>query len=585
VADSTLPIPFRAVSTDMVSGKPYIFDEGPLYEAMRASMSIPGVFSPAESRGRLLGDGGLVNNLPIDVVRQMGAEIVIAVNIGTPLMTRDQLSSVVGLTGQMINILTEQNVRQQLEMLTPRDVLISPDLGALSSIDFREVAAFIAKGEAAGRAAAAQLAPLALPPDATPPRKAARPRLGDSPPPVIQFVRVGGTVYANPAALAADLAVPIGVPLDTDALDRGIARLNGTGEYDRIEYKVVTENGQRGLAVTVYEKSLGPNYIRFGLTFSTDFQGESSFALLMGHRRVWVNSLGGEWRNELDLGRTFRAGTELYQPLDIRRSLFASAYAATQSAPRYVFSGSTRVAEYSVQTNGVGLDLGVPLGNAGELRFGPVSRSTKGTPTVAVPQFSTTRQTDAGARLLARWDSLDDAYFPRRGVRSVIDVFYGERTQQLGSGAEETSKQLARGDFTANVALGLTERSFVNVAAHAGALNRDDPSLVNPFLLGGFFNLSGLRNGQLAGSYLGFGRIVYYHHLTTVRLIGGSVYLGGSLEAGNTWQQRDAVSAGDLVKAGSVFLAADTFIGPFYFAYGRATGGASSFYLYLGSPR
>ena len=113
-----LPIPFRAVSTDMVAGTPYVFEQGPLYEAMRASMSIPGVFSPADIRGHVLGDGGLVDNLPVDVVRKMGAEIVIAVNIGTPLMTRDQFSSVVGLTSQMINILTEQNVRAQLA--TPR---------------------------------------------------------------------------------------------------------------------------------------------------------------------------------------------------------------------------------------------------------------------------------------------------------------------------------------------------------------------------------------------------------------------------------------------------------------------------------
>jgi NTE family protein len=580
-----LPIPFRAVSTDMVVGKPYVFDQGPLYEAMRASMSIPGVFSPAEIRGHLLGDGGLVDNLPVDVVRKMGAEIVIAVNIGTPLMTRAELSSVVGLTGQMINILTEQNVRAQLATLGANDVLISPDLGALSAIDFNQGVAFIAKGEAAARAASSQLAALALSETEYRAYKTARPKLTDTPPPVIEFVRIEGTEYANPKVLETKLAVPTGLPLDTKKLDLGIARLYGTGEYERIDYRLVEDDKRQGLVVDVQEKAMGPNYLRFGLFYATDFQGESTFALLMGHRRVWVDSLSAEWLNEIEVGRLVRAATEFYQPFDIDRTAFASAHGFVQNVPRYVFNGSQRVAEYAVQTNSIGIDLGIPFRNSGEIRVGPAYTFYKGTPTVAVPGFATARQTDAGARVLARWDNLDHAFFPRRGVRANLDVFYGQRTQRLGSGTEEVSNRLARGDLGINAGIPLTQDSFLNVAAHAGALNRDDPSLVNPFLLGGLFNLSGLRDGQLAGSYLGFGRIVYYYRIANVPFIGGNIYAGGSAEAGNTWQQRAAVSAGDLVKAGSVFFAADTFLGPFFFAYGRASGGASSFYLYLGRPQ
>jgi NTE family protein len=580
-----LPIPFRAVSTDMVSGRPYVFETGPLYEAMRASMSIPGVFSPAEVRGRILGDGGLVDNLPIDVVRKMGADIVIAVNIGTPLSSREQLSSVVGLTSQMINILTEQNVRQQLATLRPGDVLISPDLGALSAIDFTSGKEFIAQGEAAARSAVVQLSALAAPAEAYAEYKAAQPKLADSPPPVIGFVRVEGTEYANPKALDAKLDVPLGQPLDTAALETGISRLFGTGEYERIDYRTIDDKGQPGLVIDVHEKSMGPNYLRFGLSYQTDFQGESTFALLVGHRRVWVNSLGAEWQNEIELGRIARAATEFYQPFDIERSGFASIHGSVSNAPRYVFSGSQRVAEYAVQSNNAGVDVGMPLSNVGEIRIGPTYTYYKGSPTVAVPDFATARQTDAGVRVLARWDTLDNAFFPRRGLRAAFEGFYGQRTQRLGDSPEEVSKRLARADLTANAGFAFTDDSFMNVAGHFGALNRDDPSLVNPFLLGGFLNLSGLRNGELAGSYLGFGRAVYYYRLARVPFIGGSIYAGGSLEAGNVWQQRSNVGVDDLVKAGSVFFAADTFIGPFYFAYGRATGGASSFYVYLGRPQ
>ena len=579
-----LPIPFRAVATDMVAGTPYIFTEGPLYEAMRASMSIPGIFSPVEARGHLLGDGGLVDNLPIDVVRKMGAEVVIAVNIGTPLAPREQLSSIIGLTGQMINILTEQNVRLQLATMREGDVLISPNLGALTASDFREGAEFIRLGVTAAREAAPKLAALALSPEAYAAYKAARPAIADAPQPRVEFVRIEGVEYANPKVLALRLDVPTGEPLDTKALDEAISRLYGTGEYERIDYHLAHDGEQTGLEVDVREKPVGPNYIRFGLAYATDFQGETNFSLLVGHRRVWVNSLGAQWVNEIEVGRISRFGTEFYQPFDLRETVFGSIYGSAQNVPRYVFEGSQRVAEYRVQTNTAGVDLGVPIGRAGQIRIGPQYTFYKGSPTVAVPGFATARETDAGFRVLARWDNLDNSYFPHRGVRANLDAFYGQRTQRYGDSPDEVSKKLGRIDFYGIGGIPLTPNDFFNVGVRAGTLSRDDPALVNPFLLGGFLNLSGLRTGQLAGSYLGFGRVVYYHRIAEVPLIGGNVYAGGSVEAGNTWQLRADVSASDLVKAGSVFLAADTFLGPFYFAYGRATGNASSFYLFLGRP-
>ena len=579
-----LPIPFRAVATDMVAGVPYVFTEGPLYEAMRASMSVPGIFSPVELRGRILGDGGLVDNLPVDVVRQMGAEVVIAVNIGTPLAPRDALSSIIGLTGQMINILTEQNVRIQLASLREGDVLISPNLGALTASEFNRSVEFIQYGVKAAQEAAPKLAPLALSPEAYAAYKAARPRIADTPPPKIEFIRVEGTEFANPKVLALDLDVPLGQPLDTKSLDDAISRLYGSNEYERIDYHMVEDDGRTGLAINVREKSMGPNFIRFGLNYTSDFQGENTFSVLAGHRRVWVNSLGAQWVNEIEVGRIARAATEFYQPVNIENTLFVSAYASAQNVPRYIFDGSQRIAEYAVQANNAGVDVGVPIGNSGEIRFGPTYTYYKGSPTVAIPGFQVAHETDAGLRVLARWDNLDNAFFPHRGVRATLDGFYGQRTQRYGEDPNEVSKKLGRVDFYGNGGIPLTPDDFFNVAVRAGALSRDDPALVNPFLLGGFLNLSGLRNGQIAGSYLGFGRIVYYHRIARIPFIGGNVYAGGSVEAGNTWQERDKVSAGDLVKAGSVFLGADTFLGPFYISYGRASGSASSFYLFLGRP-
>ena len=579
-----LPVPFRCVATNMVTGKPYVFESGPLYQAMRSSMSIPGIFAPAEYGGQILGDGGLVDNLPIDIVRAMGAEVVIAVNIGTPLMDRAQLTSIIGITGQMINILTEQNVRAQLATLRPGDILISPDLGSLTASDFDQAREFIRRGEAVAREMAPRLAELSLSPAAYALYKREHPRIAEAPAPKVDFVRIEGTQYANPAVIKDELDVHLDKPFDIPAVNRGLERLYGTGDYERIDYRMVEEGEKSGLIVGVREKSMGPTYVRFGLNYVTDFQGEAGFSLLAGAKRTWINSLGAQWLNELELGRISRVATEFYQPFNVEQDLFGSAYAGAQSVPRYVFSGAQRVAEYRVGTNTAGFDVGVPFLRQGEIRAGLVYTYYKGNPTIAIPTFYTVRQTDAGGRLLARWDNRDTPFFPTRGAEFALDVFYGSETQRRGDAPEKTYGNLGRSTLYANVGVPIDTNDFLNVAVRGGALSRDVPSIVNPYLLGGFLNLSGLRYQQLEGSYLALGRVVYYHRLARVPYIGGDLYAGGSLEAGNTWQTRGDASTSDLITAGSVFVGADTFLGPFYLAYGRASSGASSFYLLLGKP-
>ena len=216
-----LPIPFRAIATDMVTGREVVFDRGPIYQAMRASISIPGMFTPAEIDGRILGDGGLVNNLPVDVVRAMGADIVIAVNIGTPLMSREQLSSVLGYTAQTINILTEQNVRAQLVSLRPTDVLISPELGELTFVDFTKAAQFIELGVKAAEGARERLAALS---DSPASYVAFQARLLvpiEQTPKSLDFIKLEGTHYANPKVLEDQMETQVGKPFQSLGAGQG----------------------------------------------------------------------------------------------------------------------------------------------------------------------------------------------------------------------------------------------------------------------------------------------------------------------------------------------------------------------------
>ena len=591
-----LPIPYRAIATNMISGKEVVFDSGRLYQAMRASMSVPGMFAPVEIDGRILGDGGLVNNLPVDVVRAMGADIVIAVNIGTPLMSRDQLESVLGYASQMLNILTEQNVRAQLALLKPTDILISPDLGNLTFIDFAAGPEFVELGEKAAEAVRSQLVALADSPE----RYAAYERKLAVPPAALpeklDFVTIEGTHYANPEVLEAQMRTKPDEPFKLETLESDMARLYGRGDFEQLDYQLMTVGRQTGVVINVVEKSWGPNFLRFGVTLSTDFQGETFFNLLMGHRRVWLNSLGAEWSNELVLGSTRRYATEFYQPLTLGRSLFASAYGLIQRAPEYFFEGDKRVAEYDVLVETAGADLGWTLGTSGEIRAGLKYIHWRGDPTVSDnPIFTTIKTDEAGARVLLRWDTLDHPYFPRKGLRANVEGFLGTRSTTVFGHTfdkDNSSRSLAFVD----AAWSPTPSTALNFHVRAGAItNARAENVIADYNLGGFLQLSGLRTNQLSGNYMAFGRVVGYHQIATMPIVGRAVYVGGSVEAGNTWACRTktqptedelgcskGVSFVDMYTAGSVFLAADTWLGPFYVGWGYASGGHRSFYLYLG---
>ncbi|MFO1415207.1 MAG: patatin-like phospholipase family protein [Burkholderiales bacterium] len=592
-----LPIPYRAIATNMVTGKEVIFSHGRLYQAMRASMSVPGMFAPVEIDGRILGDGGLVNNLPVDVVRAMGADVVIAVNIGTPLMSRDQLQSVVGYASQMLNILTEQNVRTQLASHKPGDVLISPELGNLTFIDFTQGPKFVELGIQAAEALRPKLAALA---DTSPQYAQFEKRFIVPPealPKTLDFVTVEGTSYANPDVLEAQMATQPDQPFTMAQLETDLAKLYGRGEFEQINYDLVRVGNQEGLIVNVTEKSWGPNFLRFGMSLSADLQGDTFFNLMAGHKRVWVNSLGAEWSNEVILGSTRRYATEFYQPLNLRNTVFASAYGLAQRAPDFVFeyNSAQRIAEYDTLTETAGLDLGVPFGTSGEFRVGYKWLHQRGDPVVADTESffdQVLKSTESGVRLLLRWDTLDNPYFPRGGLRLNAEAFFGNRTSEFtrGLGVGDSPSEpvsftgnSSRAGITANGAYAFGASDFINVGLRVGGIttsvNRTD--VLSDFNLGGFLNLSGLRTDQIQDNYVGFGRLVYYHQLGNMPLLGRGIYVGGSLEAGNVWSTRDRMFT-DLYKAGSVFVAADTWLGPFYFAWGHASNGQSSFYIYLG---
>ncbi|HYL70604.1 MAG TPA: patatin-like phospholipase family protein, partial [Candidatus Dormibacteraeota bacterium] len=364
-----LPTPFRAVATDLETGDTVVMGEGDLTSAMRASLSAPGVFAPVEREGRLLVDGGIADNVPVDIARAMGVDLLIVVDVGFPLLTRQQLSSAPVISSQMLAILIHRNAEKQLAALTPRDILIQPELGTASSFDFGIVPRVIDVGEHAALGSAARLAALSVS-DADMQRYVQQRRAGREPPPRIDFVQVapGSEPYGRAAAsLFDDLN---GKPLDPDAVAQRVTALYGRGGLDTLDYHVVGDPSRYGLSLDAHPSAQGPNYLRFGLSLQDDFQGNSTYNAATRFVMADITRNAGEWVTDLQIGNVSRISTELFLPLARFSGWFVMPHGATGSRDLDILQDQTLLAEYRVHTLDFGLDFGRQFGNWGEIRAG-----------------------------------------------------------------------------------------------------------------------------------------------------------------------------------------------------------------------
>ncbi|MEH0167967.1 patatin-like phospholipase family protein [Roseateles microcysteis] len=581
-----LPIPFRAVATNMEDGQQVVVGNGDLALAMRSSMSVPGVFAPIEWNERILGDGGLVNNLPVDIARRMGAEQLIAVNVGTPLSARSSLGSMVGLTGQMINILTEQNVQRSLASLWNEDILITPNLGKLTSADFERGRDFITQGEAAAEALLPRLRELALPEAEY--KRWRKAHLSHNPAaPSLEAVAFEGSDNTNPERFKAQLESQAGQNFDPARAERDTRKLASTGDYVRVDYHVEQRAEGDTLVFLMEDKPWGPNYFRVGLDLSTDFAGESSFNLRLSHNRHWLTDHGTEWRNQLSVGQTPRFYSELYHPLiqklGTSEDWFVSAWTELERRQINIYEpesgkGLARLARVSGQ---LGFDLGQPWGRIGEVRLGLTHQRWRITPkllTVDVGDQLNQTWSETGVRLKTVIDQLDFANFPQRGYRLVAEAISG-----LQSGTNTRRQHFSRFELQGTAA-GSIGAHTLNLHARLLQANQPTDSTQGPYTLGGFQQLSGYQQGQLFGNTLAFGRATYYLRLREAPVLTRGFFIGGSLEAGNAWDQRRDASFKDLRYAASAFIGADTGFGPLYLALGHAPRGGTTVYLFIGRP-
>ncbi|WP_295399024.1 patatin-like phospholipase family protein [uncultured Thiocystis sp.] len=581
-----LPIPFRAVATDLENGEMVVFDRGPLPVAMRASMAVPGVFAPMEWDGHIYVDGGLVRNLPVDVARSMGVDTLIVVNLGSGFLPREQLGSILGITGQMIAILTEQNVEASLKQIDPkRDVLIVPDLGDIGSGDFARAAEAIATGVTAARKAAPRLARYRLSEAEYAAWK--RERFGPGQPVQrVGEVRIAGLERVNAGVFEGLIEDQSHRPFDRARLDDEIQKVYGRGDFERISYRFEPQrDGADLLIVDAVEKAWGPGYLGFGLGLASDNQGDSRFGLRATYDQTWVNQLGAEWSTELTLGNAPSIHTEFYQPLDLDRAAFVAPFLDYSQSPYGVFVGDQRVARYDVTRVRVGADVGTTLRGV-ELRVGPYVGQTEVALDTGSLELPEDRITDTGLRGRIVYDTLDSAGAPRSGIRLALESL--SPLAALGSDV----------DYTRALLSAATAHSFgantIAAKLRAGSSFGATMPYYDQFPLGGFLKLSGFANEQFRGNDMAFGALAYYRQIASLPPpIGRGLYLGASLEGGwlsdgvvhNTRTGEDVILSPEATRfGGSIFFGSDTWIGPAYLGLGLSETGDSTIYVLIGNP-
>ncbi|MCZ4128306.1 patatin-like phospholipase family protein [Stutzerimonas balearica] len=568
-----LPIPFRAVATDIANDQKVIFRSGHLPQAIRASMSIPAVFAPVEIEGRLLVDGGMVDNIPMDVARDMGVDRLIVVDIGTPLMPRDELLTVVDVLNQSITMMTRRNSEAQLATLRGEDLLIQPPLAAYGSTDFGSTEQLMDAGYRATRALEGRLADWRSPTGGNPAltlARSAEPRA-----PLITAIRIENDSKVSDAVIRRHIRQPLGEPLDLGDLQKDMGTLYGLDYFEQVEYRV--EHGRSGntLVVNAKQKRAGTDYLRLGLNLSDDFHGDSVYNIGASFRKNGINQLGAEWLTRLQLGDRQELFSEFYQPLDAGSRWFVAPNAFLEAQNVEAILDNDPIAEYRLQRYGYGLNLGRQIANNGEIRFG--IGQAWGDADVRIgerdlPDFSFS---EGYYELRYSFDTLDNVDFPHEGE----DIGLTLRQYTPGLGSDERYRQW---QLRLDKALSHGPNTWVLGGRYGRTL--DDAEVVtSSFLLGGARQLSGFRQDAVAGQNISLGRVVYYRRMTPRAFLplDFPVYLGASLERGRAWNEGNAFDSG-YINAGSVFLGYDTPLGPLNIGYGVNDEDEQALYLDLG---
>lgn len=567
-----LPIPFRAVAMDLKTGDQVVLAKGDLALAMRSSMSVPGVFAPVPWDEYLLVDGGMVDNVPIDVVRDLGADIVIAVNVGSGLRPADELTNALAIVGQLTNLMTTKNTVRSLATLTPNDILIEPPLGdSISAADFAKSSKGIGIGYAAAIEAQPELQSLALSEDDYRAYRDAKEGCV-SVPKRLQFVRLDNQSRFDDSVILNRMTLHEGDVLDVDTLESDIRDIYALGFLNLARYEIVQENDETGVVYHVSQDTRGTQFLETGLTYTGDGD-DNSINVRLGYLKTDFDGYGSELRALTQIGDDPALLLEMYKYLgpELRWFVQPQIIVERRGITQYDEDGDALMS-MQVDQYGAALSLGREFGRHGAVTGGVNLFSGNIDVDVGPPGLDDQDFDGAEYVLTGLYDRLDDRYFPGDG--ELLRVNYYNSDESLGADVEY--EQIM---FDA-----LSARTYGSHSMMAGGRYYETLDGISPnyslFRAGGFARLSGFNFEELRGQNFGMVMAGYRYHAAGSGL--WPAYLGATLEYGAMADNSDDIFDDALIH-GSAYFGYRSPIGPLYLGFGAAEGGRQTFFLTVGN--
>ncbi|MGF1444813.1 MAG: patatin-like phospholipase family protein [Pikeienuella sp.] len=567
-----LPIPFRAVATDIVTGEPVVLGTGDLATAIRASMSIPALFPPVEIDGRLLVDGGVVNNLPVDVARAMGAELVIVSEIPGANVTSDDLRSFTAVLAQTMSVMIGANSQAQVASLGAGDVHLVPEVGAVGMLAFEQAPSTVSAGRAVVAEKEPQLRAIATGRGPLGIREAGIDPLQTE----IRFDRleIDYDGRLDPRVIGARLDLPESGRVTLEELETALRRVYGLGTLDGVSYSIAQEGDEQVLVVHAKPVAAGRFQPRIGLGFSNIFGGDGDFNLALGLEVNEINSLGARLEVDAAIGAIDGARLRFEQPLDYGQTYFLRPTVSFFRQTGTLFAApDLPVSEIEISETEVGIEALYSPGNWGFIGLGISYLHTRAEAESALIPVALNAQVVEDTVPLAvgfDYDTLDDPDLPRSGLQFSTSLSFDL--------LNELQPEQLLIDTVAAWSVGQNTLSPFLVLE--GDLNDDTFS---PNFIGGFQRLSGFEEGELIGQVVGVAGLRYYRRFEYDTLFGKEAFAGGSIEYGGAYEDWDDLGGDGSFVAGSLFAGLETSLGPVIFGIGAAETGQYSATLTLGA--
>ncbi len=580
-----LAIPYRAVATDMAVMKPVILDHGDLATAMQASMSVPGALRPVQIDGRQLADGGVVNNLPVDVLKELGAELIIAVDIGAHLKDQTQLNSAVDTLDQLSIFLTRSGTERQIALLEAEDVLISPDMSAIETGDFALMPLAVERGVEAGRKPLAALAKR-LDLEQDPQQYLAyrqqinqrRAALALHEQFVVGHIELNNSSKLSDEVVLSRLQLNQGELLSKEELEQRIRQLYALGTFERVDYRIASEQDKSTIYLDIHEKSWGPGYfdMKFGLQENFTDQTEMNFGV--GFTLSNLNRYGAEWRNEVEVGSVKRLSTEFYTPFTDSLRYAWSIAAEYDKRQRRVYDVGESVEYLSVDFEDLSLRTHLAWNYRPWQEWGLGLAAKRGNLDVSGLKAEVSYWL-YGPYLAFDYDTLNSWAFPTQGKFLDLSLsLYHEDVSDGSSAYSPTFESRWKYPFS-------WDKHHLNWFGEYGSTGSDFIIPTDAQDLGGFLRLSGFSYEQLSGRYKALTGLMYFYQLHHYKspLFHAPVFVGGSLEKGGVWNKASDISFSSSLWAASLFTALDSsLLGPIVLAYGHNKD-EQTLYLFIGN--